>query len=174
MYRSGRWVRLPSLVLVEDDLIALAAGDEAPATVEELDGGISGTGSGDKEEHGKQGGQQLLRRGSPVAFRPGARADFRHRSVLAADSPQLLQLSGDLRVFRVVDGGAPLRAFLDETVAAAENQPLSPSLFAKDMEVVESVSLVAMLSMIAALILLGKYVYVQIRPCFKISQPANR
>ena len=164
MYRSGRWVRLPSLVLVEDDLVALAAGDEAPATVEELDGGNSGTGTnGDEAEHGQQGGQQpLLRRGSPVAFRPGARADFRHRSALAADSPELLRLCGDLRCFRVVE--APLRAFLHTTVAAVEDQPLSPSLFAKDMAVMESVSLVAMLAMIAALILLGKYVHLQMKP----------
>lgn len=151
--------------------MALAAGDEAPATVEELDGGSSGTGGkGDEAEHGQQGGQQpLLRRGSPVAFRPGARADFRHRSALAADSPELLRLCGDLRCFRVVE--APLRAFLHKTVAAVEDQPLSPSLFAKDMAVVESVSLVAMLVMIAALILLGKYVHVQMKPTKPASKP---
>lgn len=152
VYRSGCWVQLPALVLVEDDLVALAAGDEAPATVVELDGG-GGVGNDDGDEQHGQGGQ--LRRGSRVAFRPWARADFRHRSAPAADSPKLLRLAGDLRCFRVVE--APLRAFLHKAVGEADEEPLSPSLFAKDMAVVESVALAVMLAMIAALIVLGQW-----------------
>jgi len=180
VYRSGRWVRLPWLVLVEGDVIALASGDEAPASVEEL------CGSDDLDD----AAGAVLRRGERVQFRAEKRAESVQRVALAPDSPKLLLMCGDLRCFRYggrmtvifLDGigprvyhhllpshhsflpsflpfrvvEAPLRAFLDETIGPASHEAPSPSLFVKDMAVVESMAVVVMLVLIAALIVLCK------------------
>jgi hypothetical protein len=142
--------------------VALACGDEAPAAVRELRGsghdrgGAVGSEHEQEHEHGPPS-PPMLQRGSIVEFRTDGRADFLHRSKLSPDSPELLLLCGDLRCFRVVE--APLRAFLEGMVGAADGAASAPpSLFAKDMGAVDSVALMAMLAIIAALIVLGAWV----------------
>ena len=36
VFRNGQWQRVPALMLVEDDIIALGTGDVTPARVEQL------------------------------------------------------------------------------------------------------------------------------------------
>jgi len=156
-FREGKWQRVPALLLVEDDVIALGTSDMTPARVEELD--CDTTDDAGKFEHEGErpervhypfhasplpqvqyqgtGGAACLPAGAKVGFRPDRRISFLRKCTISPTSRRLLVLCGDMRCFRVRD--TPLRAFLEEMLRpldGSEGQHPSPdTLFAKDMQV---------------------------------------
>lgn len=104
-YRDGSWHRLPTLLLVAGDVIALMAGDLAPGRVQEIVAG--GSRGGGKGTGGLYTGTTVslgavLERGARLRNRSVSSSYRRHR-LLPADSPELLLLSGDIRCFRLLE-----------------------------------------------------------------------
>jgi hypothetical protein len=102
-YRAA-WSRLPSLLLVQDDIVALQIGDIAPARCVSIDGPSNGPAVTLSPE-------QRITLGSvrkDVALVLGSLP--RGRTTLAADSDDVLTLCNRMRVFRVLE--SPLHDFL--------------------------------------------------------------
>jgi hypothetical protein len=148
VFREGMWQRVPALLLVEDDVIALGTSDMTPARVEELECDImDGEYDGERPErvHYPFGANPLpqgycqgagaaawLPAGAKVGFRPDRRISFLRKCTISPTSRRLLVLCGDMRCFRV--GEMPLRAFLEEMLSDGQH-PSPDTLFAKDMQV---------------------------------------
>lgn len=136
VFRDGFWQRIPMLLLVAGDIIALMAGDVAPSDVyelipEEFDPTVSSP-SPHRTRTGWATGA-LIARGHKIHFRqlrktystsmfrsknkrgaagaenrPGSGEKRKYRA-LSPDSVELLVLSGDMRCFCVAD--TPMRMF---------------------------------------------------------------
>ncbi|KAM3578075.1 hypothetical protein VYU27_000174 [Nannochloropsis oceanica] len=176
VFREGKWERVPALLLVEDDIIALGTSDMTPARVEELDcepgddeGGVENGDEKSQDVHHPYGGspsQQLspdqgasgawLPAGAKVGFRPDRRISFLRKCTISPTSRRLLVLCGDMRTFRLRE--TPLQAFLEEMLRPLDDSqcPQHPSpdtLFAKDMRISRHAALFGILVLMGILLI---------------------
>eukprot|EP00624_Nannochloropsis_granulata_P001749 evm.model.NODE_18601_length_27381_cov_31.837370.5 len=175
VFREGKWERVPALLLVEDDVIALGTSDITPARVEELDcepgddeGGVEHDDEKAESAHYRSGGRPLqqvpdqgasgawLPAGAKVGFRLDRRISFLRKCTISPTSRRLLVLCGDMRTFRVRE--TPLQAFLEEMLRPLDDSgwPQHPSpdtLFAKDMQISRHAALYGILALMATLLI---------------------
>jgi hypothetical protein len=106
VYRNERWTRLPLLLTVQGDVVALMAGDSAPVKCQTL------------PIMGSQASPLILHEGERL--RPRNSAPFAHRAALHEESVELLRMSGDVTCYELLQTPAEVyfpRA-LDELVLA--------------------------------------------------------
>ena len=127
-YRDNTWHRLPALLVCEGDVIALMAGDTAPARVIEL---LPDVEFSERPTRSWAYGS-ILETGTKILLSSTNQSTNgdRYRAV-SADSAELLAISGDIRFFRMLE--TPLRAYLAEVIAqydcAAERRTYLSQLF---------------------------------------------
>ena len=143
---QGSWSRVPTLLLVEGDRIALQVGDLAPAKCRVLEGKKSMTvfESGDKITLDISCGESV---GSLVGKISKGRT-----TLPTHDSDAWLRLCNDVRIFEVVE--TPLEAFLREP----QHESKKPQLYRQLNAVRDVLSLVAISSfLLTTAVLLGRY-----------------
>ncbi|EWM29284.1 hypothetical protein Naga_100029g7 [Nannochloropsis gaditana] len=162
VFRDNQWQRVPGLLLVEEDIIALCAGDSTPAEVEELD--LEST---EKREHHSrnveegphhpflastpaQGKPEVLPAGSKVGMRPDRQTSFLRKSALSPVSQRLLVLCRDMRCFRL--RATPMKAFLEEMLRPDRAGSPPDTLFAKDMRISRSAAKYGVLALMLILL----------------------
>jgi hypothetical protein len=105
--RERRWERIPALLLVKGDIVALAAGDTAPGDVESI-----------RVTRSPSGGniaQTTLRRGDRVQLRSPSHSGMQSScQQLPPDSDAFLALCGDLALYRMLE--MPLQTFLADQI----------------------------------------------------------
>lgn len=142
--QHGSWSRLPTLLLVAGDRIALQVGDMAPAKCRVLGRNKSSAvvfETGDKIIHSYVGENTQ----AAVGKWP------RGRTTLPADSDELLQMCNDMRIFEVLE--TPIEAFLREP----ERESKSPQIL-RQLDTIRGVlSLVGIaVFMLSLVVLLGR------------------
>lgn len=143
---QGSWSRVPTLILVEGDRIALQVGDLAPAKCRVLEGKKSMTifESGDKITLDVSCGESV---GSLVGKISKGRT-----TLPSHDSDAWLRLCNDVRIFEVME--TPLEAFLREP----QHESKKPQLYRQLNAVRDVLSLVAISSfLLTTVVLLGRY-----------------
>ncbi|CAM9550109.1 unnamed protein product, partial [Sphacelaria rigidula] len=136
--RNDLWQRVPVLLLVKGDVVALMAGDRAPCRMELLR--VEESATGEHVKHGTagaQGGQSLepmvgapkavslvfhetgiqVHAGQYIEWRPETGEQLRRKTMIAATSPALLMLCGDMRCFRLLE--TPLEDHLKMSLSRA-------------------------------------------------------
>mmetsp|Transcript_20940 Transcript_20940/g.23211 ORF Transcript_20940/g.23211 Transcript_20940/m.23211 type:complete len:1321 (-) Transcript_20940:439-4401(-) len=143
---QGSWSRVPTLLLVEGDRIALQVGDTAPAKCRVLEG--------KKSMNVFESGHKItldVSCGESVASLVGQLN--RGRTTLPShDSDGLLTLCNDVRIFEVLE--TPLEAFLREP----KHESKKPQLF-RQLDVVRDVLSLVTISffLLTTTVLLGRY-----------------
>ncbi|CAM9806959.1 unnamed protein product, partial [Ectocarpus sp. 8 AP-2014] len=130
VFRNDLWQRVPKLLLVEGDIVALMGGDKAPCLAEVLrfeaeddaiPPGVSVDGASATDcsaATGKPGQRPWVFHGTgfkvvggqDIHVRPVAREHFSRKTMVPATSPALLLLCGDMRCYRLLE--TPLEAHL--------------------------------------------------------------
>jgi hypothetical protein len=118
VYRSGEWVQVPSLLLVEGDVIALQVGDFAPALVEEILNTTKRKSVPDNSDLNPiqvHLGERITVDTCSASGTGSSHGDTmpslpRGKLTLSADSVKLLSLCNDMRLFRMKE--TPLSRFL--------------------------------------------------------------
>jgi hypothetical protein len=111
-FRDGIWQRVPSMLLVEGDIIALTAGDLTPCRVVPIN--FVGSSAGGPPSWTPTG-DELPPKSQLALTRRADGAEASRAKLMPASSPQLLKLCGDVRYFRLME--TPLRGFLAESLS---------------------------------------------------------
>jgi hypothetical protein len=140
---GASWSRIPTLLLVQGDRIALQVGDVAPATCQFLDGESTQT---------FEKGEKISVDSCKSSLESLVGGLPKGRSTLPAHSDALLDVCNNMRIFVVTE--TPLDVFLQEP----QHESRSPQLF-RQLESIRGVLFLTgvVLFMLSLTILLGRY-----------------
>lgn len=147
-YRDQTWHRLPALLVCEGDVIALMAGDTAPARVIEL---IPDIEMAERPTRSWTYGN-ILEAGAKILLSSTSQSGNgdRYRAV-SADSAELLAISGDIRFFKMLE--TPLKAYLADILAEQGRAAPKQTYLSQLVEIIRRERLVLVVVLMATFLI---------------------